>query len=70
MKITDSTGRELMNVSELSRDGNTLVIKVKIFRALPVSVRLTPEEARNGLRLLDFKLLWFLLTFLLRSSGI
>jgi hypothetical protein len=69
MKITDSTRRELMTVSALTRDGNTLVIKGKIFGAMPMTARVTPEEARAGLKLLDFKLVGFLLTFLFRSSG-
>jgi hypothetical protein len=69
MKITDSTRQELINIIGLSRDGNALVIKMKIFGALSMSMRLTPDEARSSLRLLDFKLVWFLLTFLFRSSG-
>ena len=31
-----------------------------------MTARLSPAEARNGLKLLNFKLAWFLLTFLLR----
>jgi hypothetical protein len=31
-----------------------------------MTARLTPGEARKGLKLVNFKLAWFLLTFLLR----
>ena len=68
MKITDAAKKELMNVSALTRDGNTLVIKGKIFGAMPMTARLTPEEARAGLKLLNMQLVLFLLTFLFRSS--
>jgi hypothetical protein len=33
-----------------------------------LTAKLTPEEARNGLKLLNFRLILFLLTFLFRSS--
>jgi hypothetical protein len=69
MKITDTNKKELVSVSAISRDGDALVIKGKIFGAMPISARLTPEEARAGLKLLDFKLVMFLLTFLFRSSA-
>jgi hypothetical protein len=69
VKITDATKKELMNVSSLARDGNTLLLKGKIFGAMPMTARLTPEEARAGLKLLSPRLVWFLLTFLFRSSA-
>ncbi len=64
MKILDANSKELMKVSSLSRDGNSLVIKGKIFGAMPMVAKLTPEEARAALKLLDFKTVWFLLTIL------
>ena len=57
---------KLMEVEKLERSGNELLIKGKVFGAMPMTARLSPTEARKGLRLLDFKLVWFLLTFLLR----
>ncbi|WP_163268657.1 hypothetical protein [Chelativorans alearense] len=68
MKIFDSTKKELMNVSSIETDGNLLVIKGKIFGTMPMTAKLSPEEARNGLRLLSPKLVWFIVTFLFRSS--
>ena len=69
MKIFDNTGKELMDVSAIRRDGNMLVVKGKIFGTMPMTAKLSPEEARKGLKMLDFRLVLFLLGFLFRSSG-
>jgi len=42
------------------------LIKGRAFGAMPMTARLTAAEARKGLKLLNFKLALFLLTFLLR----
>jgi len=63
MKLTSADKSELMNVSALERDGNLLVIKGKIFGAMPMTAKLSPAEFRKGLGLLNFRLLLFLLTF-------
>jgi hypothetical protein len=68
MKIYDGSKKELMNVRKLEQDGNDLVIKGKIFGAMPMSARLTPKEARQIFKLLSPSLVWFLLTFLFRKS--
>ena len=57
---------KLMEVEALERRGNELLIKGKVFGAMPMTARLTPTEARKGLKLVNFKLALFLLTFLLR----
>lgn len=66
MKIYGQDQSELMQVSVLERDGNTLLIKGKVFGSMPMTARLTPAEARQALKLLNFKLVVFLLTFLFR----
>jgi hypothetical protein len=66
MKFVGADGTELIMVTALDRDGNELVIKGKVFGAMPISARLSPAEARKGLKLLNFRLLLFLLTLLLR----
>lgn len=69
MKLVDATGKEMMVVSQISADErNFLVIKGKIFGAMPMIAKLSPEEARAALRLLDWRTIWFLLTLLLRKS--
>jgi len=57
---------KLMEIEALERSGNDLLIKGKVFGAMPMTARLTPGEARKGFKLLSFKLVLFLLTFLLR----
>ncbi|QZH75251.1 MAG: hypothetical protein JY451_01045 [Erythrobacter sp.] len=69
MKIYDANDGELMNVREIVRDGNDLVIRGKIFGAMPMVARLKPEEARAALKLLDAKTIFFLLTLLFRKGN-
>jgi hypothetical protein len=57
---------KLMEIEALERSGNELLIKGKVFGAMPMTARLTPAEARKGLKLVNLKLALFLLTFLLR----
>lgn len=68
MKIYSQDGSELMDVTAIERRDNELVVKGKIFQTMPMSARLSPEEARKGLKLLSFSNWLFLLTFLFRSS--
>lgn len=67
-RIMDAQDKELMAVRKIERDGNTLVIRGKIFGAMPMVAKLTPGEARAALRLIDFKTFLFLLTMLFRQS--
>lgn len=67
-KIFDLNKSELMAISELERDGNDLVIRGKIYGAMPMSARLPPEEVRNLLRLLTPKIIWFALTMPFRKA--
>lgn len=68
MKIYSQDKSELMEIQSLGRDGNNLVIKGKVFGTMPMSARLKPGDARKGLRLLNVKLVFFLITFLLRKE--
>lgn len=65
--IMDANGKELMAIRKLEREGNTLVIRGKIFGAMPMVAKLTPSEARAALKLLDWRTLLFLLTILFRK---
>ncbi len=69
MTILDASDKELMTVRKIEREGNTLVIRGKIFGAMPMVAKLTPSEARAALKLLDAKTIWFLLTLLFRRGG-
>lgn len=66
--ILDANDKELMAIRKLERDGNSLVIRGKIFGAMPMVAKLTPGEARAALRLIDLRTFLFLLTMLFRRS--
>jgi hypothetical protein len=68
MKIQSSDGAELMTVQSLERDGNNLLIRGKVFGAMPMNARLTPEAARAAFRLLTPRLIFFLLTLPFRRG--
>jgi hypothetical protein len=69
VKVYDAADKELMVVRKIEREGDSLVIRGKIFGAMPMVAKLTPEEARAAFRLLDLKTLLFLLTLLFRKSA-
>jgi hypothetical protein len=66
MKIYGLDNSELMQVTSLEREGNSLVMKGKVFGTMPMTAKLNPQDGRNALKLLNFKLAVFLLTFLFR----
>jgi hypothetical protein len=68
MKLTGPDKSELIAVSALERDGHDLVIKGKVFGTMPMTARLTPEQARAALKLLDLKTILFILTLPLRRG--
>jgi len=59
----------LMEIQSLERSGQELVIKGKVFGTMPITARLTPDEARKGLRLLTPRLAWFLLGMLVKRGS-
>ncbi len=69
MRLYGQDNSVLLEISAIERQGNNLVLKGKAFGSMPMVARLKPEEARKGLKLLKFKVLLFLLTFLFRSTG-
>ncbi len=68
MKLYSPDKSELMNVSAIERDGDDLVIKGKVFGAMPMTARLRPEEAKKALGLIDLKLALFILTLPFRGK--
>jgi hypothetical protein len=57
-----------MEVSALERDGNQLLIRGKVFGAMPLDARLGPGAARAALKMLTPGLIWFLLTLPFRRQ--
>jgi len=68
VKLHSTDGSELLTVSSLTRDGNSLLIKGKVFGAMPMNARLNPEAARAALKLLTPRLILFLLTLPFRKG--
>ncbi len=68
MKIYGADGREMMAVTSIERSGSDLVIKGKLFGAMPITAKLKPAEARKAFRLLSFRTMLFLLTLPFRRS--
>ena len=67
-RILDAGDKELMAIRKIEREGNNLVIRGKIFGAMPMVAKLTPQEARAALKLVNFRTVLFLLTMLFRRS--
>ena len=70
MKLQSVDGGELLAITALERDGNQLVIRGKVFGAMPLDARLGPAAARAALKLLTPGLVWFLLTLAFRRERI
>ncbi len=66
MKIYDANDTELMTVRAIAGEDGKLVIRGKIFGAMPMVAKVTPKEARAALKLLNVRTIWFLLTMLFR----
>ncbi|MGH8229340.1 MAG: hypothetical protein ACRET2_14185 [Steroidobacteraceae bacterium] len=66
MRLYSPDGSELMRIESVEREGRNLVVRGKVFGAMPLAATLRPAEARRGLKLLRPRLIPFLLTFLLR----
>ena len=69
MKLSGADNRELMTISEIARDGDTLVIRGRIFGAMPMTAKLTPGEARAALRLLNWRTTLFLISLFFRRGA-
>jgi hypothetical protein len=62
VRILGADNKELIEISAIERDGTALVLRGKIFGTLPMSARVTPEEARRGLKLLGWRTAVFALS--------
>jgi hypothetical protein len=68
VKLYGSDRRELMTISAIERNGNQLTLKGKVFGTMPLSASLTPGQAREGLKLLGLRGIFFILTMLFRKD--
>jgi hypothetical protein len=68
MKIFDAQGKELMTIRKIDLENGELVIRGKIFGAMPMVAKLTPEDARAGLKLIGLKELLKLVPFIFSKT--
>lgn len=68
MKLQSTDGSELLTVNALEREGNSLLIRGKVFGTMPLNARLNSEAARAALKLLTPRLILFLLTLPFRRG--
>jgi hypothetical protein len=68
MKLYGPDRRELMTVSRIEREGGQLIIRAKVFGTMPMTASLTPADVREGLKLLGWRGVLFVLTMPFRSS--
>jgi hypothetical protein len=66
MTLYSADKSELMQVNAIERDGSDLLIKGKVFGTMPMTARLTPAEARQGLKLMRIRIVFFLISMLFR----
>jgi hypothetical protein len=69
MKLFSPDKSELMDVSAIERDGDDLVIRGKVFGAMPMTARLRPAEAKKALKLVDLKTALFILSLPFRKGA-
>ncbi len=67
MKLYGPDNNELLQITSLEAEDGKLVMRGKVFGSMPLTAKLTGAQARNALKLLDFKLVIFLLTLLFRK---
>jgi hypothetical protein len=67
-KLFDTNNSELMAISALERDGDELVIRGKIYGAMPMKAKLRPDDARALLKVLNFRIMLFILSLPFRRG--
>lgn len=68
MKLQGPDKSDLMTIAAIEREGNDLLIKGKVFGAMPMVARLTPDQARELFKFLNLKLILFILTLPFRRK--
>jgi hypothetical protein len=68
VKIYGPDNKEMMAISAIERQGTELVLKGKIFGAMPLTAKVRPEELRAALRLMDLRTLLFVLSMPFRRK--
>jgi hypothetical protein len=67
MKLTTVDGVELIEVNGIMRQGVNLALDIKAMGAMQMAVVLSPAEARQGLKLLNWRVFLFLISLPFRQ---
>ncbi len=67
MKLLTSDQSELMEVSGLKTEGNSLIVVGTIMGAMPVEALLTPAELRKAFKLLSLSIVVFIIGMLFKK---
>jgi hypothetical protein len=68
LKIFGADNKEMIAISVIKREGRDLVLRGKIFGAMPMIARIRPEEVRGALKLLDWRTALFVLSLPFRRG--
>ena len=68
MQLYSNDKSVLMEISTIERDGRELVVQGKVLGTMPMTARLTPQQCREGLKLLSLRTFLFLLTLPFRKA--
>ena len=68
MQIMSHDNTVLMQISRIEREGNSLLIKGKVFGTMPMTAKLSPQECRQGMKMLSWRLLLFLISLPFRRN--
>ena len=67
MKLYTAENTDLMEVTSLRRENDALVVVGTIMGAMPIEARLVPAELRKLFKLLDFRIVLFVVRMLFRK---
>ena len=68
MKLYGPDNKEMMAINAIERQGDELVVKGKIFGAMPMTAKLKPAEVRKALKLMNWKTVLFVMTLPFRRG--
>jgi len=68
MKLYASDNSDLMEVSQITRDGSNLIVEGTIMGSMPIRAVVKPAEVRRVFGVMSFGTLLFAITMLFRGS--
>jgi hypothetical protein len=68
MKIYGADNKEMIVITAIERQGTELVLRGKIFGAMPMTAKLRPQELRAAFRLLSLRTFLFAVSMLFRRG--